>query len=54
MGNINNAENRICGVCCKVKDCAYHGKGDCCSAGEITVCPDSGAQQTNCKTYKRV
>ena len=30
-------EKEIQGICCEAKNCKYHDKNNCCTAGHITV-----------------
>ena len=46
--------DHIKGVCCDVKNCAYHDGESRCTAGEITVGPSyaSTSGDTACATFK--
>lgn len=46
--------NHIKGVCCDVKNCAYHDGESRCTAKEITVGPSyaSSSNDTVCATFK--
>ena len=46
--------DHIKGVCCDVKNCAYHDGETRCTAGEITVGPTyaSTSGDTACATFK--
>lgn len=44
----------IKGVCCAVRNCQFHDKDDCCTAGEIAVGPKTACccAETVCATFK--
>lgn len=44
----------IKGIKCDVKNCVYHDKGNCCTAGEIAVGPSYAvsSSETICATFK--
>lgn len=44
----------IKGISCEVKNCMYHDKSDCCTAGHITVGCSSATKNadTKCETFK--
>lgn len=41
-------------ICCKVENCVYHEKNDCCTAAHIDVGPQHAcsSQDTVCATFK--
>ncbi|MDE6124606.1 MAG: DUF1540 domain-containing protein [Eubacterium sp.] len=46
--------DEIRGISCEVKNCVYHDKSDCCTAGHITVGNSSATKtsETKCETFE--
>ena len=44
----------IKGIVCDVRNCTYHGEGNCCKAGQIEVGPSNACctSETVCVTFK--
>ncbi|MBS6628613.1 MAG: DUF1540 domain-containing protein [Clostridiales bacterium] len=47
-------QNEIKGICCEVKNCKYHDKDNCCTAGHITVGTQmaTNTSETKCETFE--
>jgi hypothetical protein len=47
-------DNEIKGITCDAKNCVYHDKSDCCTAGHITVgCRNAkDNSETKCETFE--
>ncbi len=47
-------EKEIQGICCEAKNCKYHNKNNCCTAGHITVGTKGAVTttETKCETFE--
>lgn len=47
-------QNEIKGICCEVKNCKFHDKDNCCTAGHITVGTQmaTSTSETKCETFE--